>query len=139
MPGQKSGSPIRAGSALTPGAVSPGRVGQFQRLSAPAGAFASAVGNFMSPSTLQQLRAVWEAVNNRWNQWVINYTQSRQLNLLQSLGFESPSWTDLLRLLGVSLSALALLWLVWARVTPTARRLESAHAQCPTIFAAHRH
>ena len=38
------------------GAVSPGRVGQFQRLSAPAGAFASAVGNFMS-STLQQLRA----------------------------------------------------------------------------------
>ena len=99
------------------GAVSPGRVGQFQRLSAPAGAFASAVGNFMSPSTLQQLRAVWEAVNNRWNQWVINYTQSRQLNLLQSLGFESPSWTDLLRLLGVSLSALALLWLVWARVT----------------------
>ena len=99
------------------GAVSPGRVGQFQRLSAPQGAFASAVGNFVDISTLEKLRAVWEAVNNRWNQWVINYTQSRQLNLLQSLGFESPSWTDLLRLLAGSLSALALLWLIWARAT----------------------
>ena len=99
------------------GAVSPGRVGQFQRLSAPSGAFASAVGNFVDTGTLEKLRAVWEAVNNRWNQWVINYTQSRQLNLLQNLGFESPSWTDLLRLLAGSLSALALLWLVWARAT----------------------
>ena len=99
------------------GAVSPSRVGQFQRLSAPQGAFASAVGNFVDVSTMEKLRAVWEAVNNRWNQWVINYTQSRQLNLLQSLGFESPSWTDLLRLLASSLSALALLWLIWARAT----------------------
>ena len=63
------------------------------------------------------MRAIWEAVNNRWNQWVINYTQSRQLNLLQSLGFESPSWTDLLCLLAASLSTLALLWLIWARAT----------------------
>ncbi|MDH1476662.1 DUF3488 and transglutaminase-like domain-containing protein [Comamonas thiooxydans] len=99
------------------GAVAPSRVGQFQRLSAPPGAFASAVGNFVDTGTLEKLRAVWEAVNNRWNQWVINYTQSRQLNLLQSLGFESPSWTDLLRLLACSLSALALLWLIWARAT----------------------
>lgn len=99
------------------GAVSPSRVGQFQRLSAPQGTFASAVGNFVDISTMEKLRAVWEAVNNRWNQWVINYTQSRQLNLLQSLGFESPSWTDLLRLLAGSLSALALLWLIWARAT----------------------
>ena len=99
------------------GAVAPSRVGQFQRLNAPPGAFASAVGNFVDTGTLEKLRAVWEAVNNRWNQWVINYTQSRQLNLLQSLGFESPSWTDLLRLLAGSLSAMALLWLIWARAT----------------------
>ncbi|MEX8194556.1 transglutaminaseTgpA domain-containing protein [Comamonas guangdongensis] len=99
------------------GAVSPGRVGQFQRLSAPRGAIAAAMVTMVDASTLQQLRAVWEAVNNRWNQWVINYTQSRQLNLLQGLGFESPSWTDLLRLLAASLSALALLWLAWSRAT----------------------
>ncbi|BDR10554.1 DUF3488 and transglutaminase-like domain-containing protein [Comamonas thiooxydans] len=99
------------------GAVAPSRVGLFQRLSAPPGAFASAVGNFVDTGTLEKLRAVWEAVNNRWNQWVINYTQSRQLNLLQSLGFESPNWMDLLRLLAGCLSALALLWLIWACAT----------------------
>ena len=30
-------------------------------------------------------------VNNGWNQWVLNYTQSRQLDLLKNLGFEAPS------------------------------------------------
>lgn len=99
------------------GAVAPNRVGLFQRLNAPQGAFASAMGNIVDVSTLEKLRAVWEAVNNRWNQWIINYTQSRQLNLLQNLGVESPSWTDLLRLLAGSLSAMALLWLIWSRAT----------------------
>jgi hypothetical protein len=31
---------------------------------------------------------VWEAVNNSWNQWVLNYTQGRQLDLLKNLGFQ---------------------------------------------------
>ena len=83
------------------GAVSPGRVGAFQRLRAPQGAFASAMGTVISPGMAQQMRAVWEAVNNGWNQWVLNYTQSRQLDLLKALGFESPSWQDLTMMLGV--------------------------------------
>jgi transglutaminase-like putative cysteine protease len=99
------------------GAVSPARVGRFQRLQAPRGAIASAVGNLVDTGTLDQLRAFWEAANNRWNQWVINYTQSRQLHLLQSLGLQSPDGSDLLRLLGASLGALALLWLLRARLT----------------------
>ena len=82
------------------GAVSPGRVGAFQRLRAPQGAFASAMGTVISPGMAQQMRAVWEAVNNGWNQWVLNYTQSRQLDLLKALGFESPSWQDLTMVLG---------------------------------------
>jgi hypothetical protein len=70
---------------------------------------------------------------------VINYTQSRQLNLLQSLGFESPSWTDLLRLLAGSLSALALLWLIWARATRPQRDGWSQLIRCQTAAAARRH
>ncbi|MDO5087971.1 MAG: transglutaminase-like domain-containing protein, partial [Comamonadaceae bacterium] len=76
------------------GAVSPGRVGQFQRLRPPPGLVGSAIAT-LSPNALAQLRAVWEAVNNRWNQWVLNYTQSRQLDLLKQLGFDAPSWQDL--------------------------------------------
>ena len=100
------------------GAVAPGRVGQFQRLRAPQGAFANAMGTVINPNMAQQLRAVWEAMNNGWNQWVLNYTQGRQLDLLRSLGFESPSWQDLLRLLAglVGLAATAgAAWTLWER------------------------
>ncbi|RYF52893.1 MAG: DUF3488 domain-containing protein, partial [Comamonadaceae bacterium] len=99
------------------GAVSPGRVGQFQRLRAPQGAFATAMGT-LSPGMVQNLRAVWEAVNNGWNQWVLNYTQSRQMDLLKALGFESPSWQDLTTVLGYLIITTALgagAWSLWER------------------------
>ncbi len=116
------------------GAVSPGRVGQFQRLRAPQGAFANAMGTVISPGAAQQLRALWEAVNNGWNQWVLNYTQGRQLDLLQSMGFESPSWQDLVRLLAglVGVAALAgALWALWerGRQDPWVRLLAQARAR----------
>lgn len=99
------------------GAVMPGRIGSLERLRAPQGAFATAIGN-VSPNISAQLRAAWEAVNNRWNQWVLNYTQSRQLDLLRALGFEAPDWQDLGRLLA-ALVVLASLggagWTLWDR------------------------
>lgn len=99
-------------------AVSPGRIGSLQRLVAPRGAVATAMGNVISPTFVQNVRAVWEAVNNAWNQRVLNYTQSRQLNLLRALGFEAPSWEDLgLLLLGalVTASLGGALWTRWER------------------------
>ena len=100
------------------GAVSPGRVGAFQRLRAPQSAFGAAMGAVISPGFSQNLRAFWEAANNRWNQWVLNYTQSRQLDLLKSLGFESPSWQDLTTVLGVLVLIAAvggMGWSLWER------------------------
>ena len=55
---------------------------------------ATAFGN-VTPELAASLRAAWDAVNNGWNQWVLNYTQSKQLDLLKDLGFQSPSWEDL--------------------------------------------
>ncbi|HAL37714.1 MAG TPA: DUF3488 domain-containing protein [Polaromonas sp.] len=98
-------------------AVAPGRIGAFQRLAAPQGVVAQAFGNF-SPTLSAQLRATWEAVNNGWNQWVLNYTQGKQLNLLKNIGFESPSWQDLSYLL-ITIVVLASLagagWTLWER------------------------
>nr|WP_309680947.1 DUF3488 and transglutaminase-like domain-containing protein [Polaromonas sp.] len=98
-------------------AVAPGRTGAFQRLAAPQGVVAQALGNF-SPTLAAQLRATWEAVNNGWNQWVLNYTQGKQLNLLKDIGFESPSWADLSYVL-IGLIVLAALlgaaWTLWDR------------------------
>ncbi len=96
-------------------AVAPGRTGAFQRLAAPRGVVAQTLGS-LSPTLLAQLRATWEAVNNGWNQWVLNYTQGKQLNLLKAIGFESPSWEDLSYvLLGiVVLASLAgAAWTLW--------------------------
>lgn len=97
--------------------VAPGRIGQFQRLAPQPGLFAGAI-SAMSPTFAQNIRAAWEAVNNSWNQWVLNYTQSRQLNLLKNIGFEAPSLEDLAYVLlyllvGASLAGAA--WTLWER------------------------
>ncbi|MDR2991469.1 MAG: DUF3488 and transglutaminase-like domain-containing protein [Burkholderiaceae bacterium] len=100
------------------GAVWPARIGllqnQWQRLPQPEGLAARAV-DVLSPALLAQLRAVWEAVNNRWNQWVLNYTQSRQLDLLRALGFAAPSLIDLAKILAGLLAAAAIAGAVWAK------------------------
>ena len=96
------------------GAVSPGRVGSFTRLQAPRGAIANTLAN-VSPDTARRLRAAWDAVNNGWNQWVLNYTQSKQLNLLKNLGFDSPEWEDLAKVLAALLVLASLGGVAWAQ------------------------
>ena len=98
-------------------AVAPGRTGTFQRLVAPRGVVAQVLGG-ISPGFTLGLRAAWDAVNNSWTQWVLNYTQGRQLTLLKDIGFESPSWEDLSYILigiivFVSLAGAA--WTLWER------------------------
>ena len=111
-------------------AVSPGRVGSLQRLQAPRSVIASALGN-VSPAVLFNLRSMWEAVNNSWNQWVLNYSQTTQLDLLRNIGFTSPSWEDLGYVL-IGLVVLASLcgaaWTLWehARHDPWLRLLQRA-------------
>ncbi|MDR7148382.1 transglutaminase-like putative cysteine protease [Hydrogenophaga palleronii] len=114
-------------------AVAEWRIGSLDRLRPAEGALASAFRN-LNPSLATQLRDFWEAVNNRWNQWILNYTQGRQLELLKNLGFDSPRWTDLAYvLLGVivlvSLAGAA--WTLWERQQhdPWLRLLQQARHQ----------
>ena len=98
-------------------AVAPGRTGTFQRLQAPRGVIAATLGN-VTPELALNLRAAWEALNNSWNQWVLNYTQSKQLDLLKNLGFETPSWEDLSYVLiglVVFVSLCGAIWTLWER------------------------
>jgi len=96
------------------GAIAPGRVGQSQLLRLPDGVLAGAVAR-LSPTLLAQLRAGWETLNSGWNQWVLNYTQSRQFEILRNLGFNHPGWHDLGMVLGVLLLTAALAGRVWTR------------------------
>ncbi len=118
-------------------AVAPGRTGSFARLAAPqgvlAGAFTGAFGA-VNPTLLANMRAAWEAMNNGWNQWVLNYTQTKQLNLLKDIGFTAPSWEDLSYLLigiVVFVSLCGALWTLWekSRHDPWLRLLAHAEAR----------
>jgi protein-glutamine gamma-glutamyltransferase len=118
-------------------AVAPGRTGSFARLSAPqgvlAGAFTGAFGA-VNPTLLANMRAAWEAMNNGWNQWVLNYTQTKQLNLLKDIGFQTPSWEDLSYLLigiVVFVSLCGAAWTLWekSRHDPWLRLLSRAEAR----------
>jgi hypothetical protein len=124
-------------------AVAPGRTGTFQRLQPPRGAIASALADVVTPQFALDFRAVWDALNNSWNQWVLNYTQSKQLDLLKNLGFESPSWEDLSYVL-IAIVVLAALvgaaWTLWDRrqhdpwlrlLARTRRRLHDAGLEVP--------
>ncbi len=115
------------------GAISPDRVGLFRRLAPQPGLFAGAIGA-MSPTLAQNLRAAWEAMNNSWNQWVLNYTQSRQLDLLKKIGFEAPSLQDLATVLLALLVVASLTgaaWTLWERSQhdPWLRLLGQARAR----------
>ena len=88
------------------GAVSPGRVTAAQRINT-SNVMGFVVSNPTAISSLQRMRAMWEAVNNSWNQWVLNYTQRDQMDLLGKLGLSSPNWMDLVRILGGLLMAAA--------------------------------
>ena len=99
-------------------AVSPGRTGSFQRLQAPRNAVTQALAGALSPRVALNMRAFWDAANNRWNQWVLNYSQRKQLDLLRNIGFESPSWEDLgYVLIGIIVTAslLGAGWTLWER------------------------
>jgi len=94
-------------------AVAPDRIQRSVQLAPRRGLVESAIGT-MSPALMAQLRAAWETVNNRWNQWVLGYSRSDQFNLLQRLGVQQPDWTHLGLLLVWLGSAAALAAAAWA-------------------------
>lgn len=93
--------------------VAPGRLQQFRAQAAP-GVFGQALGGSSRWAT--RLRFTWEALNDRWNQWVLNYTEDRQLNLLKRLGFSDPDWSSMARVLGLLAVAALVAGLSWNAV-----------------------
>ena len=114
-------------------AVAPGRIGTLERLEAPENAIATAL-TAVSPQLRLTLRTLWDATNNRWNQWVLNYGQDRQLSLLRNLGFDAPSWETasyLLIAIVVLASLVGMAWILWdgRRQDPWLRLLARAAAR----------
>ncbi len=113
-------------------AVAPERVLGRLRLVAPPTLVDEAMGA-VHPQLLAHLREGWEAMNNRWNQWVLDYSRGAQLDWLSRLGFNQPDWEDLALLSAVVLSVLALAgagWTWWElrRIDPWVRQMNQLRA-----------
>ena len=111
-------------------AVAPDRINRSTRLPPPRGFVTGTLSKALGgANVLAHFQQSWEAVNNRWNQWVLNYSKSQQTNLLKHLGFRSPDWEDLgflmlLCLLGAGFIALVVhRWQV-LHMDPWGRQME---------------
>jgi transglutaminase-like putative cysteine protease len=94
-------------------AIAPDRI-EASRSLRPAPGLVTGAFNAVNPALLAELRAVWEAVDNRWNQWVLNYSRQQQFDLLRRLGWRAPTFEDVGMALGVAIGALALAGAAWA-------------------------
>ena len=75
---------------------------------------------------IRALRFNWNALANKWNQWVLGYNFDRQREMLSLFGVQSPDWRALAMTLFWSTSAvigLTALWLFgrWRRDDPVQR------------------
>ncbi|MEC4718677.1 DUF3488 and transglutaminase-like domain-containing protein [Noviherbaspirillum sp. CPCC 100848] len=58
------------------------------------------------------LRQRFDAINNGWNQWVLNYTPDKQKRFFESLGFPNVNWltmTAVMMICGITVTAMVVL------------------------------
>lgn len=82
-------------------------------------------------NTARQFKFAWDAINNRWNQWVIGYNQKQQQAFFKAFGIESLNWQLLIQVLflGFALFSLVLALLVFRRKHRNSDRLNKLYAR----------
>ena len=60
-------------------------------------------------TSARDLQYAWDAVNNRWNQWVIGYSNQSQKSLFKAIGIPEITWRGLSYVLFATLSIFTLL------------------------------
>ncbi len=70
-------------------------------------------GRMFNPNMLQQLRANWEALNQRWNDWVLSYNSTQQSQLFNHWNLSNWSGTRLALGLGGLVGVLLALAGAW--------------------------
>lgn len=125
-------------------AVAPARIEQLQRLPPPTTLFDSTFGTVITPDVLQRLRANWEAVNHRWNDWVLNYSSSDQSQVMRHLGLSRWDAAKVALWLGVIVAAVlsgfwAQRWYRQRQPDPWLRLMQKARGRLSQAGITHAH
>ena len=56
-------------------------------------------GRISNSQWVRTLAQYWDSMSNSWNQWVLGYGESLQNKFLKMLGFNNPSWQQMVTLL----------------------------------------
>ena len=92
--------------------VAPSRIEQGADAAFPVGEMSLRMR--LNTGLLRALRYRWEAVGNAWDQWVVEYDERRQRELLSLWGLDNVNWQQML--VGL-FAACAVLWaLIWMSV-----------------------
>jgi transglutaminase-like putative cysteine protease len=83
---------------------------------------------------MRQALLLWDAVNVRWNEWVIGYGPQLQRSLLQYLGLERPGWRSLLTLAAIATAALLVALTLYLGWTSHRHRRGDRAARCFARF-----
>lgn len=62
---------------------------------------------------LRKLRDNWDALGNKWNQWVLGYNPDRQREMMSWFGVRSPSWQSLAMVLFWSVGSVIGIIALW--------------------------
>ncbi|MBY0574963.1 MAG: DUF3488 and transglutaminase-like domain-containing protein [Undibacterium sp.] len=74
-------------------AVAPDRIIKNLSATQQATGLAGMVGDLIGQNSwFGTLRMQWSALNNSWNQWVLNYNEAKHSNLLGQLGLDNLDW-----------------------------------------------
>lgn len=112
-------------AAVAPERIERGIVPGLQREGA-AVRFASAQGEWLA-SLWDGGRHAWDALNNRWNQWVLAYGPERQTDLLSWLSFGGWSWQSVAAAL-LALAGTLIALLVMQGLKTRARAIDRVQA-----------
>jgi transglutaminase-like putative cysteine protease len=94
-------------------------------------AFENNAEQLTEDSIWQQLRYGWDAFDNVWNQWILNYDQERQKRLFDYFGF-NMDWRGLTIALVIILSSLLTglsIWLVMRSAGEKPERVQRLYTQ----------
>ena len=97
------------------GAIAPERIERGIEASFP-GAELLPGGLMRDSEFFWQAGMIWDNLNARWNDWVVQFNRTRQEELLEELGFDDADWEEFAIALGAGLVAAMILlfaWLAW--------------------------